>query len=140
MKKNIKRARKTVARHTCHGLSRADAKKLGKITAIRTEINYRQPLANYYKYCEKKDINPDHIANKNILAAYLHFRSEIVVQKTLNQDRKAFEMIFKQKLSNIKSKKETIYFKRSYCMEEFREIITHQTEKNAFSSQLNIAS
>lgn len=136
MKNYKKTARRTVARHTAHGIPKSDAKKNGTISSIGTERNYRQSLSNYLEWCDENGVHPDFRANFSTLRQYLEERSEWIQQKSLDLERQALQMIFKQKLPFLRSIRESIYEKRSYTLSQVKVIVVHQNERNAISTWL----
>ena len=136
MKNYKKTARRTVARHTAHGISKSDAKENGTISSIGTERNYRQSLSNYLEWCDENEVHPDFRANSSTLRQYLEERSEWIQQKSLDLERQALQMIFKQKLPFLRSIRESIYEKRSYTLSQVKAIVAHQNERNAISTWL----
>jgi integrase len=136
MKKYINFARFLVARHTHHGLDKIQAKKLRKISSVGTERSYRQAVKNYLQWCDDNQIQPDFRGNKTTLTQYLEERREWIQQKTLNQERQALQLIYKQKLPLLKSLQESIYSKRSYLLSEVMQIVLRQNEKNVITTWL----
>lgn len=132
-----KKARRLVARHTKHGINKVDAKRLGMVTSIGTERSYRQCILNLLKWCELNKIDPDVISNKKILIQYLIERSEWVLQKTLDQERQSFQIVYKQKLPYIRSLQKSVYEKRSYSLQQVNSILKIQSEKNKITTLLS---
>lgn len=91
---NKKTARRIVARHSKHGITKNEAELLGKISSLGTERNYRQCVSNFLEWCIVNNIPPDFQANILTLKMYLEERSEYVQQKTLNQERQALELVY----------------------------------------------
>jgi integrase len=133
----IKMARHIVARFTIHGKDKISAKFHGAISSLGTERSYRQCLANYFKWCHLNGVQPDFRANILTLKQYLAERSEWVKQKTLDQERQALQLIYKQKLPYLRSLQQSIYDKRSYTLTEVNKIVVYQNEKNAISTWLS---
>ena len=131
-----KQARRIVAKHTQHGISRRYAKKTGVISSIGTERNYRQCLKNYLEWCALNGVHPDCQAKSSNLQIYLKERSEWIEQKNLNQIKHALELIYKQKLPNIRAMKKSIYEKRSYKLVQVQKIVEHQNPKNRITTLL----
>jgi hypothetical protein len=136
MKRQKKIARLVVAAHTKHNVDKHDAKIGQTISSIGTERIYRQSMKSYMGWCDLKAVPPDLRANITILMNYLEERSKLIRQKTLDQDRQALQMIYKQKLPFLRASKESVYSKRSYTMSQLDQIIIHQAEKNAITSEL----
>lgn len=63
-------------------------------------------------------------------------RSEWVKQKTLDLERQALQLIYKQKLPYLRSNQQTILDKRSYSMSQVNLIVTFQTERDSISTWL----
>ncbi len=136
MKTNKAKARLAVARHTTHGISKSDAKNNGKISSIGSERNYRQCIYNYIEWCDVNNISPDFRANNSSLKAFLDERSEYVQQKTLDQERRSLELIYKQDLPYFCSQQISVYEKRSYTLTEVKAIVVHQCHKNVITTWL----
>lgn len=140
MNNNKSKARTTIAKHTTHGMDKDNAKKDQKIASIGSERNYRQCIKQYYDYCDKNNINPDYRGSLMNLIIYLTERSKCVKQKTLNQIRQAFQLVYKQKLPLINSIINSEYGKRSYELSEVNSIITKQSEKNLITTLISFHS
>ena len=136
MNDHHKNARLIVARHTQHGTMKVDAKKIGVITSLGTERSYRQCISNYLVWCDLNNVDPGLRANLKILTRYLEERSEWIKQKTLDQERQALQIIYKQKLPYIRSLQDSVYEKRSYTLSQVKLIVKHQSEKNAITTWL----
>lgn len=137
MNENLKKARRLVARHTKHGTNKVYAKKTGVITSLGSERSYRQCLVNFIRWCRLNNIAPDLMGNINTLTSYLEERSEWVKQKTLDQERQAFQIVYKQKLPYIKSLQRSVYEKRSYSLQQVNLIVKRQSEKNEITTWLS---
>lgn len=135
-KNNRDKARRVVSRHTTHGLNRSTAKLHRVIASLGTERSYRQGVVNYYHWCDFNGIHPDFHSNINVLKQYIEERSELVVQKTLDQERQALQCIYKQVLPYVRAQQISIFEKRSYTLKQLNAITSHQTEKNLITSQL----
>lgn len=130
------KAKRIVARHTRHGLNKSMAKQQQVIASLGTERSYVQALSNYLRWCDFNDAPQDHFANIQILTEFLEERSELVAQKTLDQERQALQLIYKQKLPCVRSKKTTIPEKRSYTFDQVRVISNYQNDKNSLTTLL----
>ena len=135
-----KKSRELVARHTQHGMSKFEAKKSGKITSVGSERIARQCVCNYLTWCVLNSINPDYQSNFSTLINYLEERSEWIKQKTLDQERQALNIVYKQKLPFVKSLQESILDRRSYLFSDLKKIIEHQSKKNEITSWLSFFS
>ena len=120
-------ARNLVARIAEHRITKAKAKQNGKISSIGTERAYRQAAYNFVMWCHTNSIHSDYRANILTIKQYLEERREWVQQKTLDQERQALKLIFKQNLPYLRSLKESVYDKRSYSIAEANIIIVHHT-------------
>ncbi|MGA8148286.1 MAG: hypothetical protein WB870_12040 [Gallionellaceae bacterium] len=139
-KDNRKLATELVARHTQHGLSKSQAKALGKIASIGTERAYRQCVFNYLEWCDLNKVHPSLRANISMLNDYIDERREWVGQKTLDQERQALSLVYKQKLLYKRVYQESVNEKRSYTYDEVKAIAAHQSEKNAIPTFLSFYS
>lgn len=129
-------AGQVVSRHTSHCTNRRDAKANKTISSLGTERNYSQVLGQYFDWCDVNAVHPDYYANLQNLRLYLEERSEVVQQKTLDLDRQALSLVFHQKIHYVKSEKQTIIHKRSYTQHQTVLIASHQSEKNAITTEL----
>lgn len=136
MKNNKTKARVVMAKHTKHGSTKDNAKKLKKIASLGSERSYRQCFKNYLDFCDVNNIHDDHRGNIKYLTQYLIKRSVLHKQKTLNQIRQALQLIYQQNISHITSYTPTILGKRSYTEDEVSLIISHQNDLNAFTTRL----
>lgn len=136
IKSKIK-AKRNVARHTKHGLSKIEAKQQHVIASLGTERNYVQANSNYIEWCSLNDIHPDFHSNKKFLEIYLQERSEWVKQKTLNIDRQALQIVYQQQLPFVRSHQITIQDKRSYLLSQVNLIAARQNEKNSLMTKLS---
>lgn len=135
-----KTARKLVARHTTHGLSKADAKLHEVISSLGTERNHSQAISTYLRWCELNGIHPNNFSNKKNILIFLEERSEWVLQTTLNQERRAIELVYKQKLPLVKSQRSSILEKRSYTFAQANSIASKQSDKNSLTTLLSLHS
>jgi len=131
-----KKAKRMVIRHTAHGTSKREARSLALITSVGTERNYTQATSNYLEWCSQNDIAPGLRANKTVLKNYLDERSEWIQQKTLDMERQALQLLYKQKLAYVKSINPTILAKRSYTTVQANQIARCQTKRNSISTLL----
>jgi hypothetical protein len=136
MTSNNKIAKRIVARHTRHGLSKSDAKSQKVISSLGKERIYAQSISTYLEWCHQNGIHPDFYSKLCNLAAYLEERSEYIQQGHLNNDRQALQLVYKQKLPYVTALNITILKKRSYTMKQMIEIALHQSEKNSLTTQL----
>lgn len=136
MMKMKQKAKRVVARHTKHGVDKANAKKLKVITSLGTERSYRQAIFNYFCWCDFNNIHPDRFSSIRVLTEFLEERSEWVKQKTIDQERQALQLIYQQKLPCIRSQIISVLEKRSYSYEQVSAILFHQSEKNSLTSYL----
>jgi len=136
MKNAGEQARIMVTKHTRHCISKREAKKLGLISSLGTERNYRQCIKNYLEWCSSNGVHPDFQANISNLNNYLEERSEWIEQKTINQIKQALELIFKQKLPNMRAIRKSVYEKRSYKLSQVQKDIEYQNLKNRITTLL----
>lgn len=130
------KATQVVSRHTRHGTDKSNARELKVIASIGTERSYVQALSNYLRWCDFNNVHPDYTSNICVLKEYLEERSEWIKQKTLDQERQALQLVFKQKLPCLRSQKISILDKRSYTFAQVKEILIHQNDKNSLTTHL----
>lgn len=75
-----------------------------------------------------------------VIRIFLEERAEWVLQTTLNQERRALELVYKQKLPLVKSQRSSILEKRSYTFAQANSIASKQSDKNSLTTMLALYS
>lgn len=122
------------------GESRHDNKDDGQIHSVRTAQAYTQVLKSFTGFIQENRLGDLKSATPEIAQAYLAERQESgLSQKTLDQDRQAIQCHLAQPLERVQALNKTELTGRSYTTAQIREIVAHQSGKNALSTELTHA-
>ncbi len=141
-RKATDQAAHAVSRVSAIGQSRHSAKDSIKVHSYGTQRNYHASLSRFGTWLT--DIGNRQGIDKvspNIAIEYLDYRSQIVGQKQLDQDRQALQKLpqITENLPRAKSEKATIDKSRAYTSEQVRLIVQNQTERFALATEISLA-
>ncbi|HDS1779732.1 TPA: site-specific integrase [Pseudomonas putida] len=125
------------------GLSKAMFNS-GRISGLGTSLSYESSLklaADWFRITGRGAL---HQLTPRAAKAYLYERAKAVGQKTLDRDRQALQAVLrqngtfsdKQRLAVIKAEKQQQLKSRNYTAEQVGRILAHQSDRNAFSTEL----
>ncbi|MDD1016949.1 site-specific integrase [Pseudomonas rubra] len=116
----------------------------GLISGLGTSHSYEASLKLAAQWLRSSGRGALHELTPKAAKAYLHERSREVGQKTLDRDRQALQAVLrqigklndKQRLNVIKAEKPQSLRSRNYTPDQVQRIISHQTVRNGFSTEL----
>ncbi len=138
-RKAADQATHAVSQASAIGQSRHPAKDSNKVHSYGTQRNYHASLKRFGIWLT--DIGNRQGIDKvspNIAMEYLDYRSQIVGQKQLDQDRQALQKLpqITEKLSRIQSEKATIEKARAYTTKQIKLIVDSQSERFALATEI----
>lgn len=116
----------------------------GLVSGLGTSHSYEASLKLAAQWLRGAGRGALHELTPKAAKAYLYERSREVGQKTLDRDRQALQAVLrqlgrlsdKQRLSVIQAEKPQKLSSRNYTAEQVQRIISHQTARNALSTEL----
>lgn len=119
----------------------------GRISGLGTSHSYESSLKLAATWLLRNGRGPLHQLTPKSARAYLDERSKIVGQKTLDRERQALQAVLrqngkftdKQRLKVIQADKQQQLVSRNYTVRQLNAILEHQSERNAFSTELAAA-
>ncbi|MEQ1638588.1 MAG: hypothetical protein ABL903_18135 [Methylococcales bacterium] len=131
-----KQAAYAVRKLAAHGTARHGNDNSGQIHSKGTERGYEQALTGFVEWIQSNKHGDLKGASKETALLYLHERSELVRQKTLDLDRQAISAYLGVKLESIKSELATIKQSRAYIPRHIDMVAARQTEKQALATAI----
>lgn len=116
----------------------------GRISGLGTSLSYESSLKLAADWFRITGRGPLHQLTPKAAKAYLYERAKFVGQKTLDRDRQALQAVLrqngkfsdKQRLAVIQAEKQQQLKSRNYTAEQLGRILAHQSDRNAFSTEL----
>lgn len=116
----------------------------GLVSGLGTSHSYEASLKLAAQWLRGSGRGALHELTPKAAKAYLYERSKEVGQKTLDRDRQALQAVLrqlgklsdKQRLSVIQADKPQSLISRNYTGEQVQRILSRQTARNAFSTEL----
>ena len=116
----------------------------GRISGLGTSLSYEISLKLAADWLRKTGRGPLHQLTPKAAKAYLYERAKSVGQKTLDRDRQSRQAVLrqngkfgeKQRLAVIQADKQQQLKGRNYTTEQLGRILAHQSDRNAFSTEL----
>lgn len=132
-----------VSEHLALGESRHDNKDDGLIHSVGTARAYETALTGFVEYLNENRLGDMRIASREQAMMYLHDRSEMVSQATLDLDRQALNSALdlrgNEKLERVMSDRETHQVTRSYTQDQISLIAAAQNERNSLATMIAAA-
>ena len=129
-------AEHAVSRKIALGTGRHGHQNDGRIHSLGTARGYEQALKGFADYLRQHRLGNLRSATEQEARHYLAERSQMVGQKTLDQDRQAIQIHLGQKLEIVCSSKESTLSTRSYTPAQVERIAHAQSEANSLATRL----
>lgn len=119
----------------------------GLVSGLGTSHSYEASLKLAANWLRESGRGALHELTPKAARMYLHQRSKDVGQKTLDKDRQALQSVLRltgklgssQRLEVIKADRQQILGSRNYTPDQIQRIMSRQSERNAFSTELAAA-
>lgn len=119
----------------------------GLVSGLGTSHSYEASLRLAANWIRQSGRGALHELTPKAARLYLQHRSKDVGQKTLDKDRQALQSVLRltgklgnsQRLEVIKADKQQVLKSRNYTSDQIQRIMTCQSERNAFSTELAAA-
>ncbi len=121
------------------GSARHHHAKENKIHSLGTKRNYLQALTQLTTWLQTHRLGELNQLNGDLALQYLEQRSQVIGQKTLDQERQAIQMVLNKKLPVIKSEYAQILKSRAYTSEQVHFIAQAQTQKYRLATAIAYA-
>jgi integrase len=121
------------------GSARHHHAKENKIHSLGTKRNYLQALTQLTTWLQTHRLGELKQLNTDLALQYLEQRSQVIGQKTLDQERQAIQMVLNKKLPVIKSEYAQILKSRAYTPEQVHLIAQAQTAKHHLATEIAFA-
>jgi len=116
----------------------------GRISGLGTSHSYESSLKLAADWLRSTGRGSLHELTPKAARAYLYERAKVVGQKTLDRDRQSLQALLrqngqlseKQRLVVVQAHRQQEFKSRNYNRDQVQRILSHQSERNAFSTEL----